>query len=286
MLVSPFTPLFFRQNVKTDGLPSKYIQVFAPTDVILIEVIGEENHYPNAEIKNILSGISNVIVWNYWDINAEQRLYFTTITGLTVGCYKVNISGIGDSQPFKITTDETDLSQTTLIQYSNKDNRQRLDAVFHINKMQYFFDFRVPGGFQDNGWTFGVDNEQFVTELSDIVELYAMDSTQNTFTLGTNIGCPVWYAELLNRLLCCNYIYFDGVRYARKDTSVPEMTIQMEGLNSFVFKQILQKVKNINPAIEDKNQTIIRRIDNTYYNAIDINSDGNSNNYYQRLIKY
>lgn len=285
MFVSPFTPLFFRQNIKTDGLSSRYIQMFAKSDVILLEVISTAEQRPDAFIINIFTNSYYEIIWNYWDINAEQRLYFTTISGLTDGVYKIAINGIGDSQPFKITTDKIELSNTTLIQYSNKDNKQRLDAVFHINKMQYFFDFRVPGGFQDNGWTFGVENEQFVTELSDIIELYSMDNTQNTFTMGTNIGCPVWYAELLNRLLCCNYIYFDGVRYARKDASVPEMTIQMEGLNSFVFKQLLQKVKNINPTIENKNQTIIRRVDNDYYFAIDMNFDGDLNNYYQRLIK-
>lgn len=283
MFVSPFTPLFFRRNIKTDGVSSKYIQVFAPTDVILIEIIGEDGQYPNAKINNLLSDISNVIVWNCWDINANQRLYFTTITGLSDGFYTIFIDKIGYSEPFKITSNKLELSYTTLVQYSNKDNKQRLDAIFYIDRMQYFFDFRVPGGFQDNGWTFGVENEQFVTELSDIIELYSMDSTQHTFTLGTNIGCPVWYAELLNRLLCCNYVYFDGVRYARKDASVPEMTVQMEGLNSFVFKQLLQKVKNINPTIENKNQTIIRRVDNDYYNAIDMNNDSIYD--YQRIVK-
>jgi len=285
MLISPFTPLFFRQNNKNVGLPSRYTQLFAPTDIILIEIISTAEQRPTGVITNIHTNKSYEIVWNYWDINDNQRIYFATISGLTEGCYSVSIEDIGECEPFRITTDSQELSHTTLIQYSNKDNRQRLDTVFHIDKMQYFFDFRVPGGFQDSGWTFGVENEQFVTELSDIIELYAMDSTQQTFTLGTNIGCPVWYAELLNRILCCNYIYFDGVRYARKDASVPEMTIQMEGLNSFVFKQLLQKVNNIDPNIENKNKTIIRRVDNDYYNAIDMDFDGDLNNYYQRLIK-
>lgn len=285
MLVSPFTPLFFNKNLNIVGLQSRYIQMFAQTDVILLEVLSTENDRPVATIRNIFTNSENEIYWNYWDINSEQRLYFTTISGLTEGGYIVYIDGVGQCQPFKITADSTELANTTLIQYSNKDNRQRIDAVFHINRMQYFFDFRVPGGFKDSGWTFGVENEQFTTGLSDIIELYSMDSTQHTFTMGTNIGCPVWYAELLNRLLCCNYVYFDGVRYARKDASVPEMTIQMEGLNSFVFNQLLQRVNNINPTIENKNQTIIRRVDTDYYNAIDMDFDGDINNYYQRLIK-
>lgn len=281
MLISPFTPLFFRKDIRNDGLKSKYLQIFAQTDVILIEIIGTEESAPMGKICNILAQKEYEISWNNWNINNEQHLWFTTISGLSVGLYNVYINGFGHSEPFKITDDEFELSQTTLIQYSNKDNKQRLDVVFHIDAMQYFFDFRVPGGFKDSGWIFGVENEQFVTEHSDIIELYAMDSTQQTFTLGTNIGCPVWFAEMLNRLLCCNYIYFDGIRYARKDSSVPELTIQMEGLNSFVFKQVLQRIHNINPIIENKNQMIIRRI-NDSFNAV----KGDNETYYQRLIKY
>lgn len=76
--------------------------------------------------------------------------------------------------------------------------------------MQYFFDFRVPGGFKDGGWTFGVDNEQFITSDEDIVELYSHEYTTMLFTLGNAMGCPVWFAELLNRVLCCNYVYSMG----------------------------------------------------------------------------
>ena len=40
---------------------------------------------------------------------------------------------------FKVTDDECELSETSLIQYSMKDNKQRLDAVWWIDGMQYFF---------------------------------------------------------------------------------------------------------------------------------------------------
>ena len=148
-----------------------------------------------------------------------------------------------------------------------KDNRQRQDAVFVIDGMRYFFDFRVPGGFKDSGWTFAVENEQFITAEADPVELFAMESTQKKFTMGGQEGVPVHFAEMLNRLLTCSYVYFDGIRYARKDSAVPEMNVQVEGLDSFVFTQLLQKVNNLNPIIENSNRVIMRRINETLYRA-------------------
>lgn len=263
MIISPFTPLFFDLH-KSDGIESRYLQVFAPTDKILIQIIRTVSEQePVATLQNHLTGLTQQISWNTWQMNEADVIDFHEITGLTNGIYSITING-KQSRYFKITSSSKELENTTLIQYSMTNNKQRRDVVTWIDGMQYFFDFRVPGGFQDSGWSFGVDNEQFITHYADIIELYASDTTIKTFTLGSNIGCPVWFAELLNRLLCCNYVYFDGVRYARKDSSVPEMTIQMEGLNSFVFKQMIQRVNNINPTIETANQAKIRRVIDDY----------------------
>ena len=264
MIVSPFTPLFFI-NRKTDGIDSEYVQTFATTDNILLEIFGNKEYKINAQVIDECRGsILYEISFNKWEMNESVCLYFHSIT-LSPGLYSVNIEGYGKSETFRVTDDERVLRKTTLIQYANLTNCQRNDVVFLIDGIQYFFDFRVPGGFKDSNWTFGVENEQFVTDKSDIVQLFAMDSTQRKFTLGTSQGCPIWFAEQLNRLLCCTYVYFDGVRYARKETAVPEINVQLEGLNSFVFTQNLQQVNNIDPTIENNNQAIIRRIDSTLY---------------------
>lgn len=264
MIVSPFTPLFFI-NRRTDGLDSEYIQTFATTDRILLQLIGPTNWPGVAQVIKEPEGTPLYqISFNTWNINESTFLRFTEIS-LSPGFYSVLISGIGRSEIFRVTDDPLLLDKTTLIQYSMHNNRQREDALFFIDGMQYFFDFRVPGGFKDSNWTFGVESEQFVTDKSDIVQLFALDSTQRKFTLGTSQGCPIWFAELLNRLLCCTFVYFDGIRYARKETAVPEMNIQLEGLNSFVFTQNLQQVNNIDPTIENNNQAIIRRVDSTSY---------------------
>lgn len=264
MILSPFTPLFFSHH-KRDGIDSKYIQTFASADEILIEIIGGIGDTAVAKVFTEPDHIELYQIYvNSWQINDISKLLFAEVS-LAPGYYSIEISGFGTSNIFRVTDDPLILEKTTLIQYSMNNNRHRKDAVFFIDGMQRFFDFRVPGGFKDSNWTFAVEGEQFITDESDIVQLYGLDSTQKKFTLGNSEGCPIWFAELLNRLLCCTYVYFDGERYARKDNSAPETTILQEGINSFVFSQNLQKVINIDPVLTMQHQAIMRRVDNSDY---------------------
>lgn len=258
MRISPFTPLFFIDR-KTDGIDSEYVQTFATSDRILIEVFMHPNEKDTPW--QLLSASDDKLIgninWKTWQINNATVLHFSLLSPAP-GFYKVRI-GDRQSRVFKITDDPFELSRTTLIQYSHKNNLQRTDVAFFIDHMQHFFDFRVPGGFKDSNWTFSVDNEQFTTPLSDISELYAMESTQKRFTLGGNVGVPVWFGELLNRLLTCSHVYFDGEKYCRKEGNVPEMTAQLEGVNSFVFTQLLQRSLYLDPEIEYNNRLLMRR---------------------------
>ena len=267
MILSPFTPLFF-PSAKADGIESPYVQTFSPSDRIYIELIGPKIWMGEATVIQLDRDYSFQISFNTWDITDSVRLRFAALS-LSPGFYQVSINEIGRSAVFRVTTDADILDNTTLIQYSNKDNRARQDVVTWIDGMQHFFDFRVPGGFKDGNWTFEVESEQFVTEDSDIIQLYGLESTQKKFTLGTSEGCPVWFAELLNRLLTCDYVYFDGVRYARKESGVPESTSVQDGINSFVFTQNLQRVANIDPRLTLEHQAIMRRVDSPSYRAID-----------------
>lgn len=264
MILSPFTPLLFSHH-KHDGIDSRYIQTFAPTDQILIELLcapnEEEGDWELYSEPN--HTLLTVIETSVWAINESTEVRFAVLSP-SAGYYSIKINGM-TSNVFRITDDPAILNNTTLIQYSMNNNRHRKDVVFFIDGMQRFFDFRVPGGFKDSNWSFAVEGEQFITDESDIVQLYGLDSTQKKFTLGNSEGCPVWFAELLNRLLCCSYVYFDGERYARKDNSVPETTVLLEGVNSFVFTQNLQKVVNIDPTLTLQHQALMRRIDNTNY---------------------
>lgn len=264
MILSPFSPIFFQPRKGRNGVPSRYIQVWAPTDQIMLQLIGVSDETPPVtKVRDVCADADlYTIQWSEWDMNGTDKLWFAIIRGLSNGIYCVSLDG-ECSELFRVTDDDSELMQTTLIQYANKDNRQRDDAVFLIDGMPTFFDFRVPGGFKDNGWQFGVENEQFVTDDANIVELFGMDSVAKAFTMGEGDGVPIWFGELLNRLLTCNYVYFDDVRYARKESNIPEVNTTDELLNSFIITQVVQKVTLLDPAIERENHVIMRRIDDT-----------------------
>lgn len=258
-MLSPFTPLFFI-NHKTDGIPSEYTQIFAATDRILIQLIGDEDWDGQITLYRLPGHSQYKVNLRKWKINDELTLHFAELA-LPPGLYSVEITAIGRSECFRVTDDERILEKTTLIQYSCNDNRRRKDVIFRIAGMQYYFDFRVHGGFKDSGWTFAVDSEQFTTQQADICQLYGLESTQKVFTMGTSTGLPIWYGEMLNRILVCDNVYFDKERYVRKDASVPEVNAPLDGVNSFIFTQSLQKVNHLDPYLENRTQLTLRRED-------------------------
>ena len=248
------------------GVKSKSVQVFSKTDCILIEIIAtyEVSAPPSLVIRDVMNGHEFTYNWKEWAMNADTSLYFIELRGMDDGLYTA-IIGTNESELFSVSSEESVLQDTVLLQYSNPDNRQRNDAVFWIDGMQRFFDFRIPGGFKDDNWSFAVNNEQFVTSDNDKLDLFGQESTIKALTIGNSEGCPVWFAELVNRLLCCNYVYIDGVRYVRNESDVPEMNAEVEGQKSYIFTQGLQRVVNINPNIEQRNILILRRVDGDNY---------------------
>lgn len=286
LMICPFTPFFFNESKDKFGLSSRYIQKFAPTDKILIEVLSDGSEVP-API-SIIDATTNKIVasfnWNSWKMNNTKVLFYYVLTGLNKGFYRAHLLGIS-SDIFKVTDYSRELDETTLIRYSMRDNRQRTDSVFIINGVQYFFEFRVPGGFRDDNWGFAVDNEQFLSPNGDIVELYSRETIQKTFTLGNSIGCPVWYAAMLNRILSCSYVFFDGVRYARKDSSVPEINLLVDGVRSYVFKQSLQHISGVSSEGISKYFSIKVNVDTDSVGKCTITATGNLINIVESIDK-
>lgn len=237
--ISPFTPLFFSPSSDKFGAESRYIQLFAPTDNIFIEVITTTEYKMNGLLKNHVDDTSREIEFQSFSLKDGSTVFHSTITGLASGYYSISV-GDQECNVFKVTDDEHELDKTTLIRYSMRSNKQRNDCIFWNGEEQFYFEFRAPGGFKDDDWTFAVNNEQFEISNGNIVELFAVESTQKKFTLGNAEGCPVWFAEHLNRILCCSNVYFNGVRFVRKGNSVPEMTQEIVSLKSYIFKVSLQ----------------------------------------------
>lgn len=262
IIISPFTPIFFNPSSDTSGVKSRYIQLFSNSDKILLEVIlYKETSQITGTIYNIDGSIYSFISWDIWDINATDKLYYCILTNMPDGYYYISING-NLSEVFRITSNEKELTNTVLLQCSNQDNKQRRDAVFWIGNLQVFFEFRIPGGFKDNDWSFGVDNEQYTDADYNITEIYAMERTYKTLTIGSSIGCPIWFADILNRLLTCMYVYIDGERYVRAESDIPEVNIIIEGKKSYVFKQRLLKCVSLS---ENDNLLKTRRVNNEIY---------------------
>lgn len=213
--------------------------MFAPTDNIFIEVITTTEYRMNGLLKNHVDGTSREIEFQSFSLKDGSIVFHSTITGLASGYYSISV-GDQECNVFKVTDDEHELDKTTLIRYSMRSNKRRNDCIFWNGEEQFYFEFRAPGGFKDDDWTFAVNNEQFEISNGNIVELFAVESTQKKFTLGNAEGCPVWFAEHLNRILCCSNVYFNGVRFVRKGNSVPEMTKEIVSLKSYIFKVSLQ----------------------------------------------
>ncbi len=265
--VSPFTPIFFQPSTDNSGIGSRYIQVFAPSDEIMIQVIARsESRTITGILINVATGEELNIDWSIWSINTTDKVYYYVLTGLSDGYYKVSINGI-ESEIFHVTSDESELKDTVLIQYSMKDNKERQDAIFWISDTQRFFDWRVHGGFKDDDWSFDVDNEQFTDADNNISEIYAIERLNKTFTMGNSSGCPVWYAAMLNRILSCSYVYFNGDRYIRMESNTPERNILLDGYKGYVFKQALTSVDIVDYS-ENDNLLKIRRVDDNIYRQV------------------
>lgn len=277
MKISPFTPLHFGDANQSDGWQSRHVQIWSQTDQILVQIIATtDENMPAVELKDAHSGTTlSQISCQQWQMNTDKKVYFFTLQGLTVGHYKIYIYDyVGQtlqvtSDEFRVTDDAAALAKTTLIQYRFKDNKQREDVVSIIDLMTYFFDFRVPGGFKDSGWAFGVSNEQFTTQREDLIELFANDYITKTFTLGGALGVPVWYGEMLNRLLTCSYVYIDGERYTRNESEVPATNILVDGMDSFVFTQSLRRVNELEPAADGGNIITLRRVTGNNVRMVD-----------------
>ena len=239
---SPFTPLFFSPSRDESGWGWHGMQVFANTDRIFIEVIASsDDTEPSLRLHDICDGTSQSLEWIVFNLNAETVVYYYYKNIADCGIYKFSIDG-KDSNVFRVTDDEGELSMTTLVQCAMKDNRQRTDVITWLAGRQHYFSFRVQGGFKDDGWTFGVEDEQFVTQQEDRIGISAREYTQKVFTLGHADGVPVWFAQLLNRMLSMSYVYFDGVRYTRNDGAVPEQQQTIEGQRSYIYNVTLQEV--------------------------------------------
>lgn len=251
MLISPFSPVFFLGSRKSCGGECPFTQFFAKGDSIYIQVIRTADEQSCQCILKRMTDNGSSVVSSLAVACDSSQVGDVCVDGytipLTVDGYHYISIGDEDSEPFDVTSDESAISESVLFEYSPSDNTVRCDVVPIIDGIRKWFSFRVPGGFKESGYNFSVDNEQFSTQSADLVDLYAIESVQETLTVGWNRGVPIWFGQLINRLLTCKYVYIDGLRYARYGSSVPEKEQTTPGVNGFIFSQKLQRIYHLEP---------------------------------------
>jgi hypothetical protein len=242
--ISGVCPLFFRVIGENGALPD-YVQKFHSSDTILLQLFSNDGEVPSALLNNKTENTSSAISFSTYQVNDSVMMYYASLSGLNEAKYTVTANGF-ESVPFCIDASDKILSETVLVRYSHKDNTTAgYAAVFWIENVQQFFEFRMEGGFKPSGIAQKVSTEQFRNQFQELANIYAVPYKTFVFTGGDNAhGLPYWFAELLNRALCLSDTEIDGVQYVRSEGSEPAITPIMEGLQAFNITISLEKKVN------------------------------------------
>lgn len=260
MYISPFSPIYFSGPDCKVGSMKDYVHTFSTSDHILIEIFHPiAETIPTLWLLDAVSGESiSSLGWNIIRLNVSDGMSFYELRELKEGYYVLKF-GEYKSNLIHITEDSEVLNDTVLIQYATLDNRSRKDILSWINGKCYYHDFRVFGGFLDSDWIFHVENEQFMTENNDVVELCAFDYTEKTLTVGPSSGLPFWIGEMLNRIFSCSLTFIDGKRYSRPQGSPLSHEYVNDDGKGFVFRQLLRESNFLNAEFEYMIRLSLRR---------------------------
>lgn len=265
-MLSPFNPIhFYGAGDITGG--RDYVQDFASGDLIMLQVIHKTFESPgNIEIYDYDSGkkISD-LRWKSYRINDTDVCSIIELTGLREGMYLFSYGG-NESNPVRIRSDD-DLEDTVLVQYANKDNKGRTDMISAFFGALRYFELRLSGGFKDSGWIFKVENDQFVSQQGDLVELGSIDYTDKILTIGTSSGVPEWIPELINRILTCPLVFVDGIRYSRSCDSAVEASEESDVSDKNVYTVLLREAHYLDPEMERRIRLLLRRTPQTLRGA-------------------
>lgn len=261
MKFSPFNPVCFHKTSVPKDAGTDFAHVFADSDCIFFEVFhSPEEPLSALSLLDATTGENlHALGWNTYGINSEERVSSYELRGMPPGDYLLSF-GEYISNSIHITSDPAELGKTILIQYCVGRNTERKDVYQWINHRPRYFELRVVGGFKDGGWKFGVDNEQFETENADLVETYAMESTDKILTIGESDGSNRWIGAKIEKVMLCKYIFIDGERYS---VSGDRRILVLEGTqseNRMVNQVQLRRVRYLGARVERDIQMTLRKI--------------------------
>lgn len=209
-------PLFFNTLKYEYANEGSFRQCFDLSDGILLQVFCDEGETPTAYINDKIYSSRSSISFKSHSVNDKVQMFYTYVYP-SEGVYTITIDG-KESNEFEVCEN----SCGALVEYTHKDNNSPFDNIFWIGDTGLTFKLRIPGGFKPSGVSIEVDNEQFLNQYQEIVELYSIPYTTRVFSMGDVNGLPYYIAELMNRILCLSDVKINGDSYVREGNSKPE----------------------------------------------------------------
>lgn len=209
------------------------------SDNILLQIFCDNGEIPLASLNDKIGNISSSIALLTYDVNESVKMYYASLSP-SEGIYTVTI---GDKECEEFCVCEN-IGDSILIEYSHKDNNSAFDNIFWIDDVQQMFQFRIIGGFKPDGVDLKVENEQFVNQKQEIIEMYSLPYKTFDFVFGTSRGVPYYIAEFINKLLCLSHVNIDGNLYVREGDSVPEKLDTIGKKQMFIYKVTLRPREN------------------------------------------
>lgn len=231
-------PLFFDALKYEFANKGSFRQCFDTSDGILLQIFCNDGETPSAYLNDKLCGLKEEIDFKTYSVNEGVTMYYTYIYPKE-GVYSITIEG-KESEEFEVCEN----SCGVLIEYSHKDNNSPFDNIFWNESSQFTFKMRIPGGFKPSGVSMEVDNEQFVNQRQEIVDLYAIPYTTWTFYMGDSNGIPYYIAELLNKVFCLSDVSIGGMKFVREGNSKPEKTETLGKKELFMWSMSLRPSVN------------------------------------------
>lgn len=232
-------PLFFKPLKYKYSNAGCFRQVFSVSDNILLQIFCDNGEKPSAYLNDKIGNISSKITLLTYDVNESIKMYYASLSP-SEGIYTV---AIGDKECEEFCVCEN-IGDSILIEYSHKDNNSAFDNIFWIDDVQQMFQFRIIGGFKPDGVDLKVENEQFVNQKQEIIEMYSLPYKTFDFVFGTSRGVPYYIAEFINKLLCLSHVNIDGNLYVREGDSVPEKLDTIGKKQMFIYKVTLRPREN------------------------------------------
>lgn len=236
--IGDICPLFFNPLEYKFANEGTFRQCFDVSDGILLQIFCDNGETPSAYLKNLITSAKEIISFKTYTVNDGVVMYYTYLYP-GEGVYTVIVEG-QESEEFEVCEN----SNGVLVEYTHKDNNSVFDNVFWNGSAQFVFKIRFVGGFKPSGVNLEVDNEQFVNQKQEIVELYSIPYTTHTFYMGDTNGLPYYIAEHMNKVLCLSSVIIDGERYVREGNSKPEKTETLGGKELFMYSVLLRPSKN------------------------------------------